>query len=258
MVKRPPHDARILRTEICDIYWKYADDELAKKYEIGKRLNKSDDDPIKYGDQFIELVGLDLGLSDKTLYRWRDVAKRFSEDKFEEIRESAAKQGKRLKWTHFELLASVRDPGARLRIQNQVLEEGLNTTQTEELIKETLNPRPKPNNRSGLPKPRTAAAGLRTMQLLGTQFLDLCDVYEESVITAIAANDIQDPGDIAKLEEIQELMEKVGEAAGGTRESVRELLGNIKKLAEEEAEREEREKKKREQVLVTEEELFAT
>ena len=257
LVKRPPHEPRILQAEIREIYWGYADDEVAKKYEIGKRLERSDGDPIKYGAKFIEGVAADLDLSDKTLYRWRDVAKRFPEDKFQEIRDRAAKQDKRLKWNHFESFASVRDPGARLRIVNQVIDEDFNTSQTADLVNEFLNPQS--SKRTGLPKPRSAAAGLRTMQLLGTQFLELCACYEECVISDIAANDVQDPDDIAKLEAIQELLEKVVEAGSKTRDSVVGLLSNIKKLEEEEAEREEREKEKRELVVeYDEDELFAS
>ena len=128
-----------------------------------------------------------------------------------------------------------------MRILNKVIKDGLNTTQTANLVKETLNPNS--GQPLGLPKPRSATAGLRTMENLGQQFLTLCGDYDECVISAIMAKDEHDAKEIKRLEGILQLLEKVGEAASETGEAVRDLLSNIQQLNDE-AEKEEQEKKK--------------
>ena len=231
----------MLLKEIRDIYAEFAEDEVARKYEIGKRLNKGEDAPSTYGEKFVGKVAKALDISEPTLYRWHDVAKRYPEDTFKRVRSEAAKRKMRLRWTHFEHLATVRDPGERVRILNKVIEDGLNTTQTADLVKETLNP--DSGQPLGLPKPRSAAAGLKTMENLGQRFVDLCSTYDECVISAIMAKDKHDAKELKRLEGIQQLLEKVVEAASETGEAVGDLLSNIKKL-DDEAEKEEQEKKK--------------
>jgi len=91
-IKPPPPDPITLLSEIREIYAKYAEDELTKKYKIGKRLKTGEGDPRRYGEKFVAKVASELDLSETTLYRWKDVAVCFPEDSFQRARSQAAEK----------------------------------------------------------------------------------------------------------------------------------------------------------------------
>jgi len=147
-----------------------------------------------------------------------------------------------------------------VRLLSKVLNEGLNTSQTAELVNEELNPMPVGG--SGPRKPKSAAAGLKTMENLGKKFLDLCSRYDECVITEIGAKDRHAAKDIERLQANRQLLDEIVEAATGASKAVARLLSDMEKLkAEAEAEKREaqlpRRARRPQQIDENDEELFA-
>jgi hypothetical protein len=104
----------------------------------------------KYGESGVERMEAELGLDQKTLYRHATVAETWEEPEFKAEVKRTNTKGLPLTWSHFELLATVKDGRNRNGLITRALKENLSVHALRALMG------------SGEPKAKRAATGEAT------------------------------------------------------------------------------------------------
>jgi hypothetical protein len=98
-----------------------AQNDALARYKVGAIACKVKDD-AKYGANALEQLEAELGLDDKTLYRYAKVAEAWTEAEFKETSKLLNARGLPLTWSHYELIAKIADDEARDALTKRVLE----------------------------------------------------------------------------------------------------------------------------------------
>ena len=180
-VKQMVPATRELYDRIKVIYESATSDELKKRHEIGELVKALTADERKYGQDVLSPVSAALGVCVDYLYHCQKLASTWTLEEIEKLRGHVNCFGRRIEFTHLNLIASL--PGSKMR--EQLIEEfflkGLTTRELEQRIKQlTHGAKGKPSTR-----PRSPSAGLTSMQKMVTDYGEKCAVWQETVFEPI-------------------------------------------------------------------------
>jgi CheY-like chemotaxis protein len=110
--------------------------DASTRYLIGTAIADLKAHPERYGHGAVAVAAVALGQDEASLYRFARVAERWPASAFEELANRTMRDGKKPRWSHLVLLASVEPEAVRASLVERVIEESMPVRRLAEAIAE--------------------------------------------------------------------------------------------------------------------------
>jgi GGDEF domain-containing protein len=129
-------EQHLLYSGVRGLYEDHRLQEAQRRYEIGRLVGRHWKKNQTYGEGVMPKICSALCIPLHTLYRWHQVAARYSPEEFSKLIQTCTCHGNRLTWTHLSHLAYVTARDTYKRLLREVIDNDLTTEQLRKRIRE--------------------------------------------------------------------------------------------------------------------------